>query len=340
MRYNLHEVKGLYEAWEDSMCPVFSTIDHPAWPATTVKHLRHHGNYFHGDAYFYIPPGNFRGEVASYNFLATAAQWDWAKTVGKLSPTAKYHVVVGGDKFCEHDSQTNEFFIRECEKRNIEVIYNTKMTEVSHQNMTLTLEDAEGNHHVKDFNNLYFIPNADPGAELTEAGLAADNGFLDVDRETLRHNTYPNVFGLGDVNNLPTTKTWFGGVYQLHVVANNVFRNLKGLPLNAKYDGHAKAPIYLDSNKLTWMAHNYKGPISGSLGMSSFPLSQLRYFFWTKALAGKNVPSIYKGKSNGPPKYKLGEPKFPEVKGDDATQKSTAGYKVVRKEGQEPAPAH
>jgi sulfide:quinone oxidoreductase len=37
--------------------------------------------------------------------------------------------------------------------------------------------------------------------------LAAGNGFVDVNIETLRHNKYSNVFSLGDVSNLPTAKT-------------------------------------------------------------------------------------------------------------------------------------
>lgn len=34
-----------------------------------------------------------------------------------------------------------------------------------------------------------------------------ETGFVDVDKETLQHNSYPNVFALGDVANLPTSKT-------------------------------------------------------------------------------------------------------------------------------------
>ena len=32
-------------------------------------------------------------------------------------------------------------------------------------------------------------------------------GFLDVKKETLQHNKYPNIFGLGDCTNVPTAKT-------------------------------------------------------------------------------------------------------------------------------------
>jgi len=342
MKYDLKSIEGFWAAWEDPLCPVYSTMDHPNWPATGVKFLRHHGNYFHGDAYFYIPPGNYRGEVAAYNFLATAVQWEWAKTIGKLSPTARYYVINGNDTFCKHNADTDAFIRTECEKRGIEILEGYKMTSVSKDDLTLNLEDSNGEVTTRNFSNLYAIPNANPGEELMESGLATTQteGFLDVDKHTLRHNRYPNIFGLGDVNYLPTTKTWWGGIQQLHVVGHNVYRNVKGLALNAKYDGMTKAPLYLDHNKLTWMVHNYEGSVSGNLSSPTFPLSQARYFWWLKALAVKGVPAIYRGKSNGAPRYKLGEPKWSELPADQANQFSTAGYKVIRKEGDEVAAAH
>ena len=42
----------------------------------------------------------------------------------------------------------------------------------------------------------------DDGSNLVDAA-----GFLDVDKETLRHKTYDNIFGLGDCTNIPTAKT-------------------------------------------------------------------------------------------------------------------------------------
>src|SRR5690606_22097565 len=39
-----------------------------------------------------------------------------------------------------------------------------------------------------------------------EGGFAA-GGWLEVDKETLRHRRYPNVFGLGDINGTPRGKT-------------------------------------------------------------------------------------------------------------------------------------
>lgn len=44
--------------------------------------------------------------------------------------------------------------------------------------------------------------------DVLKASPVADAvGWVDVDKETLQHKKYPNVFGIGDCTNLPTSKT-------------------------------------------------------------------------------------------------------------------------------------
>lgn len=41
----------------------------------------------------------------------------------------------------------------------------------------------------------------------SKASITDSAGFLDVNRHTLQHTKYDNIFGLGDCTNLPTSKT-------------------------------------------------------------------------------------------------------------------------------------
>ena len=100
-------------------------------------------------------------------------------------------------------------------------------------------------------------------SNLAEAGLADSNGFLDVDPYTLQHKKYSNIFGLGDVTNVPTSKTFYAGFNQLHVVRNNLEKNINGLPLNAEYDGTSEALIHLGADQLACLKHSYNG-VSGN----------------------------------------------------------------------------
>lgn len=134
---------------------------------------------------------------------------------------------------------------------------------------------------------------------LSEAGLADKTGLLNVNPRTLQHAKYDNIFGLGDVTNVPTTKTFYSGVAQVHVLRNNIERKLNGLSLNAEYDGHTEAPLFVDQDKIAWVSHLYDG-VEQSFDTSSFSTS-LRYKIHQKSL----VPNILKKKSWGPPYYYL-----------------------------------
>lgn len=72
---------------------------------------------------------------------------------------------------------------------------------------------------------IYALPPTRPHTNLMEAGLAhkGSNNMLDIDPETLQHKKYKNIFGLGDVANLPTSKTFWAGFHQVHVLRDNVY---------------------------------------------------------------------------------------------------------------------
>jgi len=59
---------------------------------------------------------------------------------------------------------------------------------------------------------------------IKESPLAVPNnpfGWVDVNKDTLQHNRYPNVFALGDVSSLPTSKTAAAIRKQAPVLAEN-----------------------------------------------------------------------------------------------------------------------
>lgn len=100
---------------------------------------------------------------------------------------------------------------------------------------------------------------------MSNAGLADGNGLLDVDRFTLQHTKYDNIFGFGDVVNVPTTKTFHAGFNQLSVVRHNVERKLNGLEANAKYDGYSEANLHVGYDEIASYAHLYEGEPKGTL---------------------------------------------------------------------------
>jgi sulfide:quinone oxidoreductase len=68
-------------------------------------------------------------------------------------------------------------------------------------------------------------------------------GYVEIDKHTLRHVRYPNVFSLGDAGNLPTSKTGAAIRKQAPVAVKNVTASLNGTALPASCNGYTSCPL-------------------------------------------------------------------------------------------------
>jgi NADPH-dependent 2,4-dienoyl-CoA reductase/sulfur reductase-like enzyme len=181
----------------------------------------------------------------------------------------------------------------ELKKRGVKVEYGQNLVAIDKEKQIATFEDVRTKaQHTRPFNNLYTLIPCKAHPWLKESGLTAANGLLDVDHQTLRHNKYKNIFGVGDVCNVPTTKTfWYAsnfnpraGFYQIAVARNNVARSLQGQTLNALYDGFTKVPLFTGQNHLTYVAHSYNNVAAWHNLFDSRGglVARMRYLYWGK----------------------------------------------------------
>jgi NADPH-dependent 2,4-dienoyl-CoA reductase/sulfur reductase-like enzyme len=126
-------------------------------------------------------------------------------------------------------------------------------------NMAIFQNTKSGKRTTKKYNNLYSLIPSKPHECLVNSGLAtaASNNLLDVYPDTLQHRKYKNIFGVGDVNYLPTSKTFWASFHQVNVVRHNLFQTVKGKPVNALYDGYSKTPLQMGQNTMTYVVHYY-----------------------------------------------------------------------------------
>ncbi|MFZ2890201.1 NAD(P)/FAD-dependent oxidoreductase [Sulfuricurvum sp.] len=107
-----------------------------------------------------------------------------------------------------------------------------------------------------------------------QKGTAA--GWLEVDQETLQHNRYPNVFGIGDVCGIPLGKT--GGSARHHgpIMVANLISQMEKKTLHQKFDGYTVCPLKTQYGKIILAEFNYLG------AAPSFPLSvgEERWIWW------------------------------------------------------------
>jgi NADH dehydrogenase FAD-containing subunit len=65
---------------------------------------------------------------------------------------------------------------------------------------------------------------------IKQSKISDANGFVDVNKETLQHKKYSNIFGIGDCTNIPTSKTAAAVAAQAHILAKNLKNFESGKP--------------------------------------------------------------------------------------------------------------
>ena len=143
---------------------------------------------------------------------------------------------------------------------------------------------------------LHVTPPMGPPAFIATSPIADKDGWVDVDKHTLRHQRFANVFALGDCSNLPTSKTGAAIRKQAPVVTQNLLAAIHGRELPAKYDGYTSCPLVTGIGKLVLAEFNYKKEPD-----ESFPVDQskerwsmwilkrylLPLFYWYGMLKGR-----------------------------------------------------
>ncbi len=118
---------------------------------------------------------------------------------------------------------------------------------------------------------LHVVPPMQAHTYLTESGLAAEEGdqkgWLAVDKFSLQHLKFPNIFGVGDVTGVPNSKTGAAIRKQAPVVVANILAALSGRPLPAQYDGYSSCPLVTGFGKVMLAEFGYDGKL-----MPTFPI--------------------------------------------------------------------
>lgn len=92
-------------------------------------------------------------------------------------------------------------------------------------------------------------------------------GYVEIDKHTMQHVRYPNVFSLGDAGSSPNSKTGAAIRKQAPVVVANIDAFLTNRPLEANYNGYASCPIITSSHDMLLAEFDYSLKLE-----PSFPL--------------------------------------------------------------------
>lgn len=112
----------------------------------------------------------------------------------------------------------------------------------------------------KEFDYMFVIPAMSAPKFITQAGLSAQKGnWVDVDKFSLQHQTYKNIFAVGDCAGVPKGKTGASIRKQYPVITQNIIAHLEGKPLEAKFSGYTACPLLTRYGKAVMVEFDYKG---------------------------------------------------------------------------------
>lgn len=125
-------------------------------------------------------------------------------------------------------------------------------------------------------------------------------GWADVDKHTLQHRKFPNVFALGDVANTPNAKTAAAASRQAWTVAANLSAAAEGREATARYDGYIACPITTAYGRMLLCEADYSGKPSPRLpwidtfreryDMWLLKKYGLPWLYWNVLLRGRKLP--------------------------------------------------
>lgn len=187
-------------------------------------------------------------------------------------------------------------------KRDIHTHYGVNVVSVDGQAKKVFYEEksASGELTVKsmDFDFCHAVPPMSAPDIIKHSELKDTNnpyGYVEIDKHTMQHIRFPNVFSLGDCTNAPCSKTGAAIRKQAPVVVANIVSFMKNQPLIARYEGYSACPIPTQYGKLMLAEFDYS-----NTPKMSFPIDQtkpkksmwvlkkygLPWLYWNKILKG------------------------------------------------------
>jgi sulfide:quinone oxidoreductase len=153
--------------------------------------------------------------------------------------------------------------------------------------------DGEGNvsREAREFDMMHVCPPQTALDFVKNSPLANEGGWVDVDGETLQHNKYGNIFGLGDGGSTPNAKTAAAVRKQAPVVAHNVLCALDGKAPNAVYEGYGSCPLTVERGKIVLAEFRYGGVLDPSVPKWFLDGTKPSWRAWY--LKEKMLPDIY-----------------------------------------------
>ncbi len=143
----------------------------------------------------------------------------------------------------------------------IEVRFSSEVTSIDAGTKTVSVRNntTEASEEL-GYDFLHAVPPQSAPDWLKNSALAdPDNpaGYVAIDKNTLRHTKYPEVFALGDAGSSPNSKTGAAIRKQAPVLVKNLLAAMSGAVPSASYGGYASCPLTTSRHKMLLAEFDY-----------------------------------------------------------------------------------
>lgn len=178
------------------------------------------------------------------------------------------------------------------EERDIRMNYERTLAAIDLGKRIATFKTAEGPVELQyDFINVIPPMRAADAVRNSplpwqEGNWAAD-GWIEVDKHTLRHKRFDSVFAVGDVAGVPKGKTAASVKWQVPVAVDHLVAQIEGRESQAHYGGYTSCPLITRLGQAMLIEFDYKDNLVPSFPGIIAPLEELWISWVMKTMALK-----------------------------------------------------
>ncbi|VUZ28337.1 Uncharacterised protein [uncultured Comamonas sp.] len=178
------------------------------------------------------------------------------------------------------------------QERNIQTRYNRVLTAIDPGKRIATFKTPEGTEE-QNWDFIHVIPPMRAAEAVRNSPLPwqtgnwAAEGWMEVDKGTLRHVRYANVFGVGDIAGVPKGKTAASVKWQVPVAVDHLVADIQGKKSDALYTGYTSCPLITRLGQAMLVEFDYQNNLTPSFPGVIAPLEELWISWVMKTMALK-----------------------------------------------------
>ena len=174
-------------------------------------------------------------------------------------------------------------------RKKIDARYRQHLIEIKSDQKEAVFKHLDtGEETVIKYDMIHVTPLQSAPDFIKKCPLANADGWIEVNKDTLQHLRFSNVFGIGDCSSLPTSKTGAAIRKQAPTLVKNLLSLMQRKPLLEKYNGYTSCPLVTGYGSLVMAEFDYDlNP------QETFPIDQSKERYSMYFVKAHLLPKLY-----------------------------------------------